>query len=275
MPVIPISDASDRRLDDYRGVRDGAWLRDRGIFIAEGRFILRMLLDPPVAPFPPRFRLRSVLLSEPARDELADALERAPSDLPVYVCPRETIEAVAGFDVHRGCLGAGEVGEPLDWDALLDARPPRVLVLDELTNHDNVGGVFRSAHAFGFAPVLIHARCADPLYRKSIRVSMGSVLRVPYARTSTLTALLDRLETLDYKAVALTPGAGTPMIQDLSESHERVALIVGSEGPGLPASVMQRVTTRARIPMTRGIDSLNTVVAASIAMQRLAGTLEA
>lgn len=273
MPVIPISNVSDRRLDDYRGVRDGAWLRERGLFIAEGRFILRTLLDPPDAPLPPRFDLRSVLLSEPARDELADALVRAPSNLPVYVCSRETIEAVAGFDVHRGCLGAGAVGEPLDWHALLDPRPARVLVLDELTNHDNVGGVFRSAHAFGFTPVLLHQRCADPLYRKSIRVSMGSVLRVPSARTPDWPTLLDRFDAIGYQTVALTPDADAPMIQNVSETPERLALIVGSEGPGLPTSVLQRVTTRARILMTPGIDSLNTVVAASIAMQRFAGTL--
>lgn len=190
MTLQRIDSPDDPRLADYRLTRDADRLRARGVFIAEGRFVVRELLAGRC-----RYRARSVLLTEPAMESLADVLApidaRASShtaDLPeVFLASQAAMNVIAGFDIHRGCLALGEVGPPMSVAQLLESLPPAptplaLCVLDDLTNHDNVGGIFRNAAALGCSAVILSERCCDPLYRKSIRVSMAAALKVPFAR---------------------------------------------------------------------------------------------
>src|SRR5213594_1168362 len=170
MGVERVRDADDPRLADYRELRDGERRRRAGTFVAESRQVVRRLLGS-------RFRARSVLATEAAAADLRDVLA---DGLPVYVAPEETLGRVVGFNFHRGCLAVGERGAELPLDALLDTR--LLVVLEGVTNPDNVGGVFRNAMAFAAGGVLLAPGCSDPLYRKAIRVSMGGTLVVPCAR---------------------------------------------------------------------------------------------
>src|SRR6266481_4108810 len=169
MGVERVSDVDDPRLADYRDLKDGARRRRDGTFIAESRQVVRRLLGGS------RFRARSVLATEAAAEDLRDVL---PAGLPVYVAPEATLQRVVGFNFHRGCLAVGERGAELGLDGLLDARV--LLVLEGVTNPDNIGGAFRNAMAFGVGGVVLAPRCSDPLYRKAIRVSMGGTLVVPF-----------------------------------------------------------------------------------------------
>src|SRR2546428_11494930 len=186
-----VHDVDDPRLADYRELRDGERRRREGTFIAEGRQVVRRLLGS-------RFRARSVLASEAAAADLSDVLA---DGLPVYVAPEETIRRVVGFNFHRGCLAVGERGVELALDDLLDARVP--VVLEGITDPDNVGGIFRNAMAFGAGGVVLAPGCSDPLYRKAIRVSMGGTLVVPFAHA--WPGVVRRLRESGFAIVALTP----------------------------------------------------------------------
>ena len=177
MRIEPIHDPADPRVADYRDLRDAELRRRRGLFVAESRAVVRRLLASA------RFRTRSVLLTAPALEGLRGALEAADASVPVYLTSHETARAVVGFDFHRGCVALGErVAEP-PLEALAGRPGSRVLVaLEDVSNPDNVGGVFRNARAFGADAILLSSGCADPLYRKAIRVSMGASLVVPFAR---------------------------------------------------------------------------------------------
>lgn len=269
-PVEPVSSLDDPRLADYRNVRDGELMRQRGLFMAEGRLVVRTLLTDS------RFRARSVLVTDAALEAASAWLP--PSDgPPVYVAPQQLMNEVAGFDVHRGCLAAGErgpdltVGEVLTDLAPRGAQPALVVVLEGLTNHDNVGGVFRAAAALGAGAVLLDPRCCDPLYRKAIRVSMGAALLIPFARAA-LPELLEALQSAGFATVALTPAPGARDIETLTgdaDRPRRVALLLGAEGPGLSHAALEQAEHRVRIPMAPGVDSLNVATAAAIAMHRL------
>ncbi len=190
MTLQRIDSPDDPRLADYRLTRDGDRLRARGVFIAEGRFVVRELLAGRC-----RYRARSVLLTEPAMESLAEVLppigvpsSSSTADPPeVFLASQPVMNAIAGFDIHRGCLALGDVGPPMSVAQLLASLPPppaptSICVLDDLTNHDNVGGIFRNAAALGCSAVILSERCCDPLYRKSIRVSMAAALKIPFAR---------------------------------------------------------------------------------------------
>lgn len=285
MNIIPIDHPKDPRVADYRGVRDGEWLRDRGLFIAEGRFIARRLLAGGV-----RFEPRSALLTDAARESLADVLPRM-GGRPVYVAPPEVLNAIGGFDIHRGCLVAGERGGALAAEELLDRVPPgpaTIAVLDDLTNHDNVGGIFRNAAAFGAAGVLLAPGCCDPLYRKAIRVSMGACLSVPFARLRRgegadaaparrrwdEAAAMLRARGFTPVALALAPG-GREIDRARELLRHRAALLIGAEGPGLPPEALRAADAVVTIPIRRdlsrgGVDSLNAAVAAGIALHHAA-----
>src|SRR5438309_1649772 len=181
MGVERVSDVDDPRLADYRDLKDGARRRRDGTFIAESRQVVRRLLGGS------RFRARSVLAAEAAVEDLRDVLT---GGLPVYVAPEATLQRVVGFNIHRGCLAVGERGAELALDGLLDARV--LLVLEGVTNPDNIGGAFRNAMAFGVGGVVLAPRCSDPLYRKAIRVSMGRTPAAASARTRLSTSFAGR-----------------------------------------------------------------------------------
>lgn len=279
--LIPISDAADERVDPYRDQRD-AWLRarhnpaaasddsqpegvgfDGGGFMVEGRLVLRQLVAS-------RFRAQSLLVLEHRLEAIEDELGALPEATPVYMVDRATMAQICGFDVHRGILCAAERGQPLCAQDVL-ARAQTLVVLEDLANHDNVGGIFRSLAALGGpdrSGVLLSPRCCDPLYRKAIRVSMGWALRVPFAFADDWPGVLDNLGDAGWTTVALTPGEGAVDL-DTVGGIERPALLVGAEEPGLSDAALARASVRARIPIDPGVDSLNAMVAASIALHAL------
>jgi len=266
-PIEPIDDAADPRLDDYRDLRDSALRLRRGLFIVESREVVRQFLAGT------RFRARSALMTPPALAALGPALAAAEPAPRVFVAHHDVIRAVSGFHFHRGCLAVGERGaEPAAADLLALPGPRLTLVLDDLTNPDNVGAAFRNAMAFGVDAVLLSPGSVDPLYRKSIRTSMGGALRVPFARLPEWAEGLARIRAAGYAIVALTPDAAASDLAGLGVDAplpERVALLVGSEGRGLGADARGAADVGARIPMAPGVDSLNAGTAIGIALYQL------
>ncbi len=256
MGVERVRDPDDPRLADYRELRDGERRRREGTFVAESRQVVRRLLAS-------RFRARSVLATEAAAEDLRDVLV---DGLPVYVAPEAVLQRVVGFNFHRGCLAIGERAADAAPEALLDTRV--LLVLEAITNPDNIGGVFRNAMAFGAGGVLLSPGCSDPLYRKAIRVSMGGTLVVPFARVETWPGVLVELRERGFTIVALAPG-GTLPIDELPRP-ERVALLLGAEGDGVSAAARAVADVTVAIPMAGADHSLNVATASGIALHRCA-----
>jgi tRNA G18 (ribose-2'-O)-methylase SpoU len=265
--LIPVSDLNLPELVPYRDLRDRdlAALGELGAdptgphaggFIAEGDVVVRVLARSP-------FQIASVLVSESRLSALAPLFETMP-ETPVYVAPQAAMDVLVGFPIHRGLLALG-VRAPRDPDVLLQ-DDGLVLALVGLTNHDNVGGIFRNAAAFGIRAVLLDDTTCDPLYRKALRVSVGGALLVPFARAGSGDALVTRLLGHGYEPLALTP-RGAHTLESLAP-HPRRALILGTEGPGLPDDLMAR-TRGVRIDMAAGFDSLNVYVTSGIALYAL------
>ena len=260
MQLIAAAGPEDPRLADYRDVRDKD-LKSGGVFLVEGEVpALHFLERSELAP-------RSLLLSErrvePMRARL-EALARVRDGLPIYVLPQEAMEAVVGFRIHRGVIAAGDRPAPRPPAGLL-AGAGRALLLEGLTNHDNVGACFRNAAAFGVDAVLLDRRCCDPLYRKAIRVSAGAALTVPWAVLEDGPALIGACQAAGLAVVALTPDSQAPPLRE-ALTAEPLALLVGTEGPGLTAAALQAADRRGRIPMAGGFDSLNVATAAAVAL---------
>jgi len=262
-----VEDPTDPRIAGFRDARDGDLRRRQGLFLAEGRLLVRRLLETR------RFPVQSLLLTPPALDDLRDLLARDDST-PAYVASAETIRAIVGFKFHRGCLALGGRGEPVAPEALMGPVGPRTLLaLEGVTDPDNVGAVFRNAAAFGTAGVLLSSRCADPLYRKAIRVSMGATLSLPFAQVPDWPATLAALRGADYRLVALCPGAEAEDIVQVAAQvprRPRLALLLGAEGTGLSRATRAAADVEVRIPMAAGVDSLNVAAACGIALHRLA-----
>jgi tRNA G18 (ribose-2'-O)-methylase SpoU len=265
MPIVRLTSLEDPRVADYRGVRDPELLADRGLFVAEGRLVVRRLLQR--SPYP----VRSVLLSETALAALRQTNEDfPPPDIPVYVVRTSDFAALSGVHIHRGCLALGvRPSPPVMGDLLRTAR--LVLVLESVANADNVGGLFRNAEAFGVDSVLLDPRTCDPLYRKAIRTSAGASLTVPFTRIAPWPAALVLLRSEGFTCVALSPGRDAVPLDTFAARPlpARLAILVGSEGIGLTPEARSLVEEAVRIPMVPGIDSLNVAVAAGIALSRL------
>jgi tRNA G18 (ribose-2'-O)-methylase SpoU len=209
------------------------------------------------------YRLRSVLVS-PGWLRSLPALD-LPPETPTYVAGAEVLQAVTGFRVHRGAL-ASVHRRPLPTAEELLAGARRVAVLEDVNTHTNAGAIFRCAAALGIDAVLLSPSCADPLYRRAVRVSMGEVFAVPYARLDAWPADLDRLRAAGFRLLALTPDPTARPIGDVRVSPaDRVALLLGAEGPGLSPAALGRVEQAVRIPMSGGVDSLNVAAAAAVA----------
>jgi tRNA G18 (ribose-2'-O)-methylase SpoU len=262
--LVAIDDADDPRLAPYRAVRERDLVGRAGLFIAEGEVVLRLLVQRG------RFPLQSLLVTERRLDPLRNLVAGLPADVPVYVVPQAVMNGVAGFAIHRGALGVGVRGEEPSMDHLLAGLPERALVvgLVGIANHDNVGGIFRNAAAFGAGAVLIDPATCDPLYRKAIRVSVGAALVTPFARADDPQALLAALDRHGFTTLALSPG-GTRTLSEVRRAP-RMAVLLGTEGPGLPASILARIET-VRIPMAGDFDSLNVATTSGIVLYHLAG----
>jgi tRNA G18 (ribose-2'-O)-methylase SpoU len=209
-----------------------------------------------------------VLVAEKRLAGLASLLSELPEGVAVYAASQAAMDAVVGFHIHRGILAAGE-RRPVDPDALLAGLSARALVvgLVGIANHDNMGGLFRNAAAFGADAVLLDDSCCDPLYRKAIRVSVGAALTTPFARAGDAEHLSRRLTGAGFAVVALSPG-GRVDLTDFAPGA-RTAALFGAEGPGLPLAVLGQVES-VRIPMARGFDSLNVATASGIVLHHLA-----
>jgi tRNA G18 (ribose-2'-O)-methylase SpoU len=211
-----------------------------------------------------RFVTRSVLVTDAALDAMRDVLDSAPA--PVYVVDHQTINEIAGFNIHRGCLALADRPAHAELADLALDEARLIVVLEGVNNPDNVGGIFRSAAAFGVDAVVLGPSCSDPLYRKSVRTSMAATLAIPFADASTWPQALNDLRARGFIVLALTPGADATAIDAVPRNLERVAILVGAEGEGLTDQAMTAADYRVRIPMSGAADSLNVTVAASIAM---------
>ncbi|MFE3452873.1 TrmH family RNA methyltransferase [Nonomuraea sp. NPDC059194] len=266
-----VSDAHDPRLSDFTGLRDVELRKsleaEQGLFVAEGEKVIRRAIG---AGYP----VRAVLTTERWLEPLADVL----GDATVYVVSEEVMHGVAGFQVHRGALASMErLPLPPMADALSGAS--RIVVLEDLVDHGNVGAIFRCAAALGVDAIVLSPRCADPLYRRSVKVSMGAVFAIPYVRMDDWYGGLEQIRAAGFQALALTPDQSvTPL--DTVELSDRVALLLGAEGDGLSSRWLREADEQVCIAMSpaamaSGVDSLNVVAAAAIAchgLMRGAGT---
>lgn len=260
-PIL-ICDPDDPRVAPYRCVRERDLVGRRGEFIAEGEVVLTMLARAK------GHRAASILIDEKRIAGLAPLLAAFPSDLPVYAAAQPVLDGIAGFPIHRGILAHGIAAPPITPQRLLAEAGPQsvVVVLFAIANHDNMGGIFRNAAAFGAAGVLLDADCCDPLYRKAIRVSVGCCLTLNFARLSREDDALAMLTSEGYRVLALSP-AGARELKELPTGG-RVAFLLGAEGPGLSEAVMARAET-VRIGMAKGVDSLNVATTSGIVLHHL------
>jgi tRNA G18 (ribose-2'-O)-methylase SpoU len=264
MPVERITRANDPRVAVYRDVPDAELVRSRGLFVAEGRLVVRRVIEDG------RYRVHSLLVSEAARQALEPAIATLPPDVPVYVCDTGDFLGIAGYDVHRGCLALVERPPVTPIASLLDLARTLVVV-EGVTNADNVGGLFRNAAAFGAGAVLLSPTSCDPLYRKAIRTSMAAAIRVPFARADEWPGALSQVRNAGFTIVALTPREPSETLEVFASRPRpaRLALVVGTEGAGLTPAVEATADYRVRIPIGDDVDSLNLAVAAGIALYRL------
>jgi tRNA G18 (ribose-2'-O)-methylase SpoU len=262
--LVPVTDPADPRLADYAVLTD-ADLRKRyehqvGILVAEGPNPVRELI---ASPYP----VRSLLIAEERVEALSGLL--AATRAPAYVVTRELLYEVVRFRLHQGVIACGDRLPAVPPDEVA-AGTDRLLVLEALNDHENLGTLFRSARGLGVGGVLLGAGCADPLYRRSVRVSMGHVLHVPHARVDDLAATFTVLARHGFSTVALSPGPDAVDLRDVDvAADERVAVLLGAEGPGLSDAALARADIVARIPMHDGVDSLNVATAGAIALHAL------
>ena len=264
LPIL-VSDVADPRIENYRRVRERDLAGRTDQFVAEGEVVLRVLATRS------HFKIDSVLLAENRVEVLRDLIGALAPSVPIYVAAPRVMQAIVGFPIHRGVLALGRRRPPENCVELLAALPASSLVvgLVGLTNHDNVGGIFRNAAAFGVGAVLLDPATCDPLYRKAVRVSVGGSLVVPFARVSDANAMVVHLEEAGFDVISLSPRGRETLLEVVRSP--RTALLLGSEGAGLPQSLLARTRTIA-IPMAAGFDSLNVATASGIALHRLAIT---
>jgi tRNA G18 (ribose-2'-O)-methylase SpoU len=257
-PLIQVADAGDPRLADYVGLTDVRLRRSletaHGLFVAEGERVIRRAI---AAGYP----MRSLLVTQDGLASLAGLAASCPG--PVYVIAPAAAEALTGYRVHRGALASMQ-RLPLPTVADLVDSARRIVVLEDIVDHENVGAIFRCAAALGFDAVILAPRCADPLYRRAVKVSMGAVFSVPYARLTDWRSGLDGLRAAGFQVLALTPAADAVPIEQVPAA-ERIALLLGTEGDGLSARWLATADARIRIPMSGGVDSLNVASAAAVA----------
>ncbi|WP_240670077.1 TrmH family RNA methyltransferase [Actinoplanes solisilvae] len=257
-----ITEPDDDRLGDYRALTDlelrTKWEPPNGLFIAEGELVLRRALRA-------GYRPRSYLIDAKRTDQIADL----PGDAPIYAATPAVLEKATGFHVHRGVLASFH-REPLREAKDVIATARRVAVLEDVNNHTNIGAVFRGAAALGIDAVLLSPTCADPLYRRSVRVSMGEVFAVPYARLEPWPDGLQLLRDSGFTVLALTPAPEAVPLQRLTgDQRRKAALLLGAEGPGLSKHAMAASDVPVKIPMRRNVDSLNVAAAAAVAFWEL------
>ena len=259
--LLPIDGPTDPHLDDIRDLKHSD--KEKGLVYAEGPLVAGRLVEsrfPVRAVFGFGGRLQSFMA------DYGDELDAR--GVPVYEITREIMGEVAGYDMHRGLLVSADKPEPLTVAEVIDGARTLV-ILEGVGDHENIGSIFRNAAGMGVDGVLLGASTADPLYRRSVRVSMGHVLRTPFAHLegtpTTWPRSLDQLKDDGWWLVSLTPAEDAVELKAAIQGHEKVAFLVGGEGPGLTPHAMRATDVRAKIPMAPGTDSLNVATSAAIA----------
>jgi len=263
--IVTIDDPADPRIAAYRDIREHDLVGREGLFIAEGEVVVRLLVGASL------HQPLSLFLAEKRRAALSDVIDRLPGEVPVYVAPQTVMDTIAGFSIHRGILALGRRSDMPSAEVLLAGAGPKAMVpvLCAIANHDNMGGLFRNAAAFGADFVLLDSDCCDPLYRKAIRVSAGNALTVRFARLDRGADLLDVLEAHGFEVIALSPTGDVSLAE--TPRPDRLALLFGAEGPGLPDPVLRRRARAVRIPIAAGVDSLNVATASGIVLNLFSG----
>lgn len=263
MPVIiSLNDSTAPELADYVGMTDVALRRkletDTGLYIAESAKVIERALRAGHQP-------RSVLVQPQWLDQAQELLADFP-DCPIYLVESEVAQAVAGFEIHRGALAAMHRPElPSLSDVLQECT--RVVILEDIVDHTNVGAIFRAAAGFGVDAVLVSPRCADPLYRRSVRVSMGTVFQVPWTRLPEWEEAKTILHNAGFHTAALALADDALPLKDFArQGHEKIAILMGSEGDGLTRDALGAADSVVTIPMMNGVDSLNVASACAVAL---------
>jgi tRNA G18 (ribose-2'-O)-methylase SpoU len=289
-PLVPVDDPADPRLDLYRHLKDPA-ARNRldaqaSVFVVEGRLAVDRLLTS-------GYPIRSLLVDDHQVTAAGDLVEATRArGAPVLVGSRAVVADTVGFDLHRGVVAVADRPPPTDAGDLLadvaalpaqEGAPPRVAILEGLNDHENIGSLFRNAAAFGVAGLLLDPTCADPLYRRSVRVSVGHLLHLPFARLTPWPAGLSQVKAAGFLLAALAPRPAVPggtRVIGLDQLRRRVsgrggprgvALLLGAEGPGLSAGALAMSDVVVTITMANGVDSLNVATAAAVAFHAVAG----
>ena len=267
---IAIDSVDDRRVGDFRVISDPVLMRERGLFVAEGRLAVERLLAS-------RFRAQALLLTASVLASLEPALagcRPGAGGLDVYLTDSARLRQITGFRFHRGCLAlgvrpAGAGGDDDDWPTAAPSRP--LVALEGVSNPDNVGSIFRNAAAFGASGIVLSPTCADPLYRKAIRTSMGTTLTLPFRVAGEWPGALRRIADSGARLVALTPdGRATDLETFVGRGPgDALALLLGNEGDGVSAAALDLCDERVRVDIERAVDSLNVATAAAIVLQRL------
>ncbi len=252
--------ADDERIAAFQAVADPELVRRRGQFIAEGRLVVRRVIEDA------RYRVRSVLVNDAALTQMSDALTRLDGDAPVYVCDTRVLVNATGYNLHRGCLAiVDRPTTPSLEDVIAGGRT--LVVLEAVANADNVGAIFRNAAAFGADAVVLSPRCCDPYYRKAVRTSMGAVMQVPFAFAEPWPDAIEIVRREGFTLAALTPRSPAVSLDGFARTlPRRVALLLGAEGDGLSRAAESMADVRVRIPITDAVDSLNVATAAAVAL---------
>ncbi|WP_425474189.1 TrmH family RNA methyltransferase [Saccharopolyspora dendranthemae] len=262
---VDISDVDDPRVDDFRDLSRADRRPDRpggrGLVIAEGVVVVERLIAS-------RYPVRALFGVQRRIEELAEAA--AGLNVPAYVADADVMARVVGFHLNRGVLAVADRAPVVD-PADLVQRSQRLAVLEGIGDHENLGALFRNAAALGVDGVLLSAGCSDPLYRRSVRVSMGHVLRVPFAHLESWPEDLKLLRDEGVRIAALTPRAEATPLRDAGLDEGRVAVLLGSEGPGLTDEAIEAADVAVRIPMAEGVDSLNVATAGAVTFHALSG----
>lgn len=263
MTVHTISTLNDSRLDVYRSLTDVALRSTRepesGIYIAESAKVISRAVQAGHTPL-------SILMESSWLARMTELLGPSlmASDLDVFVGDHDLLEELTGFHVHRGALAAMQRPQEISVTQAISGAQ-RIVILENIVDHTNVGAIFRSAAGLGIDAILVTPQCADPLYRRSIRVSMGTVFSIPWTRVRNWPSALEELHAQDYHTVALSPGPNSQSLDDfVSHEHGKVAFVLGAEGHGLTPDSMDKCQSIVHIPMSHGVDSLNVAAAAAV-----------
>ena len=260
--LLPVTDPADPRIADFRDIRERDLVGRRDLFVAEGEVVLNVLAASD------RHRPVSLLIDERRVAGLSGLLDGLEPEVPIHVASRAVVDAIVGFPLHRGILAIGRRAAPEPAETLLAGLGDDAVVVAALgiANHDNMGGLFRNAAAFGAAALIMDDRCCDPFYRKALRVSVGHVLTVPQGRFATGADPVAVLSAAGFEVLALSPSAPERLVDVTPRG--RTAILLGTEGPGLPGEVLARARAIS-IPMAAGVDSLNVATTSGIVLNHL------